>query len=175
VGVEDESQGMTGVAMVLFEEVGQWLAWLEGDQGQEDVAGERQIERGVGFAMTVPVFLPGAGVPFVVVAVFHRPVPTHRLARALLFAWGEAGEKVAGVAFARLERVFFLRPVALDREGTTGSRQPGVDGRNGGDGPSTQIQAPVFAFLAYFKKGVPLRACVAPARRLEVFSLVPTR
>ena len=42
--------------MVLFEEVGQWLAFLEGDHGQQDIAGERQIERGVGFAMAVAVF-----------------------------------------------------------------------------------------------------------------------
>ena len=43
--------------MVMFEEVGQGLTLLAGDQGQEDVAGERQIERGVGSAMAVPVFL----------------------------------------------------------------------------------------------------------------------
>ena len=60
--------------MVVFEEVGQRLALLEGDDGQQDVAGEGEIERGVGFAMAVPVFLPGAGVAFVVVAVFHGPV-----------------------------------------------------------------------------------------------------
>ena len=42
--------------MVEFKEVRQGLALLEGDQGQEDVAGERQIERSGGFAMAVPVF-----------------------------------------------------------------------------------------------------------------------
>jgi hypothetical protein len=41
------------VAVVELEEVCQRLALLEGDEGQEDVAGERQIERGVGFAMAV--------------------------------------------------------------------------------------------------------------------------
>ena len=71
MGLEDEPQGEVRVVMVMFEEVSQGLAFLEGDQGQEDVAGERQIERGVGFAMAVAVFLPGAGVAFVVVAVFH--------------------------------------------------------------------------------------------------------
>ena len=55
--------------MVEFKEVRQGLALLEGDQGQEDVAGERQIERSGGFAMAVPVFLPGAGVAFVVVGL----------------------------------------------------------------------------------------------------------
>lgn len=125
--------------------------------------------------MAVTVFLPGAGVAFVVIAVFHRPVPSHRLCRALLFAHGEAAEKVAGVAFLRLERIFLLRPVALDREGRAGPRQPGVDGRDRGAGAAPRIQPPVFAFLAQYKRGVPLRACVAPAKRLEVFSLVPTR
>jgi hypothetical protein len=33
----------------------------------------------------------------------------------------------------------------------------------------------VLALLAQCKKGVALRACVTPARRLEVFSLVPIR
>ena len=41
------------MAVVELEEVCQRLALLEGDEGQEDVAGERQIERGVGFAMAV--------------------------------------------------------------------------------------------------------------------------
>ena len=166
---------MGRVAMVMFEEMGQRLAWLEGDEGQENVAGERQIEGGVGFAMAVPVFLPGAGVALVVVAGFHRPVPTHRLGRALLFACGEAGEELAGVAFRRLERVVLFRPVALDRNGRAGSRQSGVDGRDRGDGAAAPVQPPVFAFLAQFKKGVLWRACVAPARRFEVLSLVPMR
>ena len=100
--------------MVEFKEVRQGLALLERDQGQEDVAGERQIKRSGGFAMAVPIFLPGAGVAFVVVAVFHRPVPARRLGRTLLFAHSEANDKVAQVAFLRLKRVVFLYPVALD-------------------------------------------------------------
>lgn len=161
--------------MVVFEEVGQWLARLEGDQSQEDVAGERQIERGVGFAMAVAVFLPGAGVAFVVVAGFHRPVPACRIRRVPLFAGAQAGEEVAGVALLRLERVVLFRPVALDPEGRAGPWQSGVDGRDGGEGSASPVQSPVFALLAQFKRGVFWRACVAPARRWEVFSLVPTR
>ena len=103
--------------MVMFEKVGQRLAFLEGNDGQEDIAGEREIERGVGFAMAVAVFLPGTGVAFVVVAVFHGPVLANRLCRARSFVCGEAGEEEAGVAFLRLERVFFLGPIALDRDG----------------------------------------------------------
>lgn len=161
--------------MVAFEEVRQRLAFFKGDQRQQDVAGERQIEGGVGFAMAVPVCLPGAGVALVVVAGFHRPVPTHRFCRALLFAHGEAGEEVAGVAFLRLERVVLFRPVALDREGRAGPRQSGVDRRDRGNGTAAPVQPPVFAFLAQFKKGVSWRAGVAPARRFEVLALVPTR
>jgi hypothetical protein len=93
--------------MVAFKEVGQRLAFLEGDQRQQNIAGERQIECGVGFAMAVPVFLPGTGVAFVVVSVFHRPVLAHRACRALFFAHGEAGEEEPGVAFRRRQRVFF--------------------------------------------------------------------
>jgi len=163
------------MAMVEFEEVRQRLPLLKGDDGQEDVAGEGEIERGVGFAMAVSVFLPGAGVAFVVVAVFHGPVLADRTCRASVFVRGEAREEEAGVVLLRLERVFLLRPIALDRDGRAGARQPGVDWGNGGDGTSTQVQTPVLTLLAQYKKGVALRACVAPARRLEVFSLVPMR
>ena len=76
--------------MVVFKEVGQRFAFREGDHCQQDVAGEGQIEGGVGFAMAVPVFLPSAGVVFVVVAVFHRPVPAHHACRARFFAGAEA-------------------------------------------------------------------------------------
>jgi hypothetical protein len=163
------------VAMVLFKKVRQGLALLKGDEGQEDVAGQREIERGVGPAMTVPVFLPGAGVAFVMVAIFHRPMLANRVGGTRFFACGEAGEKVAGVPFPDLERVFLLRPIALDRDSRAGPRKSGGDGSNGGDGTATRVQPPVFAFLTQFKKGVSLRACVALARRWEVFSLVPMR
>ena len=168
-------QGLVWVAMVLFKKVCQGLTLLERDHGQEDVAGERQIERGVGFAMAMAVFLPGTGVAFVMVAVFHGPVPAHCARRARFFAPGEAGEEEAGVAFGRLERVFLLRPIALDGDGRAGARQPGGDWGNGGDGPAPAVQTTVFALLTQLKKGVPVRACVAPASRWEVFSLVPMR
>ena len=141
--------------MVMFEELCQRLAFLEGDDGQEDVAGQREVERGVGFAVAVSVFLPGAGVAFVVVAVFHRPVLANRARRARFFVCGEAGEEEAGVAFLRLERVFLLRPIALDRDGRAGARQPGVDWGDDGDSTATQVQTPVLAFLAQCKKGLP--------------------
>jgi hypothetical protein len=161
--------------MVLFKEVSQRLTGLEGDEGQEDIAGQREIERGVGFAMAVAVFLPGAGVAFVVVAVFDGPVPAGPVGRARFFLGGEAGKEVAGVVFGRLERVFLLRPIAPDRDRRAGARQPGGDGGNGGDGRAAPVQAPVVTLLAQVKKGVPLRACLAPARRWEVLALVPMR
>ena len=126
----------------MFEIVGQRLAFLERDESQEDVAGEREIERGVGFAMAVAVFLPGAGVALVVVAVFHRPVLANGGGRAHFFVRGEAGEEAAGVAFLRRERVFLLRPITLDRDGRADARQPGVDGGKGGDGPAPPVQTP---------------------------------
>ena len=84
-------KGFAWVAVIPFEEVGQRLALLEGDEGQKDVAGQRQIQRGVGFAMAVTVLLPGTGVAFVVVAVFHRPVFAHGACGAGLFFCTEAG------------------------------------------------------------------------------------
>ena len=60
-GLEEEVKGLARVAVVDLEVVGQGFAFLEGDEGQQDVAGQRQIERGVGFEMAVSVFLPGAG------------------------------------------------------------------------------------------------------------------
>ena len=136
------------MAMVEFKKVRQGLPLLEGNEGQQDIAGECQIERGVGFAVAVAVFLPGAGVAFVVVAVFHRPVLANRMGRTRFLFLAEAGEEVAGVAFLRLERVFLLRPVALDRDGTAGSRQPGIDGGNGGHGSAPLVQPPMLALLA---------------------------
>jgi hypothetical protein len=161
--------------MVVFEEVGQGLALLERDEGQEDVAGERQVERGGGLAVAVAVFLPGAGVAFVVVAVLHRPMSAHGAEGAGLFVRAEAGEEVAGVAVLLLERVFLLRPIALDGDRAAGAGQPGGDGADGGDGSAPPVQAPVVAFLAQLKKGVPWRACFAPASRWAVLALVPRR
>ena len=64
-------KGLAWVAVVEFEELGQRFAFLEGDDGQKDVASEGKIERGVGFAMAMAVFLPGAGVAFMMIAIFH--------------------------------------------------------------------------------------------------------
>ena len=110
------------MAVVELEEVCQRLTLLEGDEGQEDVAGECQIERGVGFAVAVSVFLPGAGVAFVVVAIFHGPVRANRACRARCLVGGKAGEEAAGVAFLGLERVVFLGPIAPNRDRRAGAR-----------------------------------------------------
>ena len=125
---------MAAVAVVEFEEMGQRLAFLEGDEGQEDVAGEREIERGVGFAMAVSVFLPGAGVALVVVAVFHRPMFAHGPGRAGFLIRLQAGEEEACVVLLRLKRILFLRPIAADDDGRAGPRQSRVDGGDGGEG-----------------------------------------
>jgi hypothetical protein len=85
------------MAMVVFEEVCQRLPLLKGDDGQEDVAGEGEIECGVGFAMAVPVFLPGAGVAFVMVAVFHGPMLAGGIGGTGFLVGAEAGKEEAGV------------------------------------------------------------------------------
>jgi hypothetical protein len=72
--------------------------------------------------MAVSVFLPGAGVAFVVVAVFHGPVRANRACRARCLVRGKAGEEAAGVAFLGLERVLFLGPIAPNRDSRAGAR-----------------------------------------------------
>jgi hypothetical protein len=166
---------MARVAVVMFEEVCQRLVVLKGDQGQENVAGQGEIECGVGFAMAVPVFLPEAGIPFVVIAVFYRPRLAGGVGGTGFLVGGEAGEEEAGVAFAGLKWSLFLGPVALDGDRRAGPRQAGADGGDGSDGTAPPVQSSVLAFLAQCKRGVDWRLCWAAARRWEVFSLVPTR
>lgn len=58
-----------------------WLAFREaqrqggyvraGNDGQEDVAGQRQLERRMGLTVAVPAFLPDTGVALVMVAGCH--------------------------------------------------------------------------------------------------------
>jgi hypothetical protein len=64
-------KGLIGVTMIEFEEVCQRLAVFERNESQKNVAGEGQIEGGVGSAVAVPILLPGAGVAFMVIAVFY--------------------------------------------------------------------------------------------------------
>jgi hypothetical protein len=72
--VEDELESLGGVAMVMFEKVREGLSVFEGDESQENVPGECEVEGGVGFAVAEAVLLPGAGVALVVIAVFHGPM-----------------------------------------------------------------------------------------------------
>lgn len=85
------------MAVVVFEEVCQRLTFLEGDDGQEHVAGEGEIERSVRFAMAMPVFLPGAGVAFVVVAIFYGPMLADGVGGAGFLVGAQAGKEEAGV------------------------------------------------------------------------------
>jgi hypothetical protein len=166
---------MARVAVIMFEELCQGLVVLEGDEGQENIAGQGEIERGVGFAMAVVVFLPEAGISFVVVAVFDRPMSAGGVGGTRFLVGGEAGEEEAGVAFGGPKGSLFLGPLALDREGRAGSRQAGGDGGDGGEGTAPPVQSSVLPFLAQGKRGVDWRVCWAAARRREVFSLVPMR
>jgi hypothetical protein len=43
------------------------------------------------------------------------------------------------------------------------------------DGGASRVEASVLAFTTQLKKGDPRSACAAPARRWEVFFLVPRR
>jgi len=73
--VKDEVEGSGWIAVVEFEEVGQRLSLFEGDDGEQSIACEGQIQGGFGPSVPVAIFLPGGGVALVVVAVFDAPVP----------------------------------------------------------------------------------------------------
>ncbi len=97
------------MAVVEFEEVGQWLALLEMDHRQEHIAGEGEIEarRCVGDgggglpARRWRRVCGGRGFPLTSVREQHES--------SGIFLPIEAGEEKAGVAFGRGARVFFLR------------------------------------------------------------------
>ena len=172
--MKDEVEGLGRVAVVKLEEVGEGLALLEGDDGKQGIAGEGQIESGLGSSMPVPVFLPGGGVAFVVVAVLDAPVLADSLSGTGFFFPPQAGEEDAGMAFEGL-RFFLFAPVALHGHGATGT---GKSGRDRGDGLHSGfagVDATVIAFATQVKKGEPSRAREAPSSRLEVFSFVPMR
>lgn len=133
--------------MVVFKELRQRFSVLEGDDGQEDVAREGQIERGVRFAMAVPVLLPGAGVAFVMVAVFHGPMLAGGVGGAGFLVSIEAGKEEAGVGFLGRQWIAFFGPVTLKGDGRAGTGQPSANWGNGGHGTATRVQPSVLALL----------------------------
>ena len=72
--MKNKVEGFGWVAVIKFKKVREWLAQLEGNDGKQGIARERQIERGLWPSMTMMVFLPSRGVAFVVVAIFNTPV-----------------------------------------------------------------------------------------------------
>lgn len=67
--MKNEVEGLGRVSVVKLEEMREGFALLEGNDGEQGIARECQIESGLWSSMAVPVFLPGGGVAFVVVAV----------------------------------------------------------------------------------------------------------
>ncbi len=172
--MKDEVEGKRGTSVVKFEEVRQWLARGEGDDGQQGIACEGEILSGFGPPMTVAVFLPGRGVTFVMVAIFNAPVGASGLSATRFVPWCQAGEEEAGVTLGGL-RLFFLDPVALHGHRRAGTGKPGIHRRDGFHSGFAGVDATVIALQAQVKKGEPSSACLAPLSRLEVFSLVPSR
>lgn len=172
--MKNEGESFGRVAVVKLEEVGEGFALFEGNDGKQGIAGERQIQSGLGPSMAVPVFLPGGGVAFVVVAVFNAPVSACGPCGTGFFLCPKAGKEDAGVAPGRLG-LFLFAPIALNGHGGAGTRQSGRDWGDGFHGGFAGVDAPVIAFAAQVKKGEPSRALLAASIRLEVFSLVPMR
>jgi len=105
--LKDKVEGFGWVAVVKLEEVREGFALLGGNDGEQGVACERQIESGPW--SSVPVFLPGGGVAFVMVAILDAPVFASGLGGTGFFFPPQAGEEDAGVAFGRL-RFFLFAP-----------------------------------------------------------------
>ena len=95
--MEDEVEGMGPLALIKLKEAGERLTRFEGDDGKGRVAGEREVEGGVGTAMPVAILLPQRGVSLVVVAVLDAPVSADGLRGARFVLGIEAREEKAGV------------------------------------------------------------------------------
>ena len=142
------------VTVAKFEAVGQGQALLEGDEGQQRIARQGQLECRFGSAMTMGVFLPGGNVAFVMVAVLDTPVLPDGLGGAGSFLLPQAEEENARMVLDRLG-CFLFAPVALHNHRGAGPGQSGRDRREGGHGGFADVETPVFAFGAQDKKGSP--------------------
>jgi hypothetical protein len=161
--------------MIQLEELGQRLALLEGDNCQQGVAREREIQSGVGSSMPVTILLPGGGVAFVMIAVFYRPVLARGGGGARFFFGSKTGEEDAGVALKGLAGIALLGPLALHEHCGAGAGQARRHWGDGFDGGFAGVDASVLGFCAQVKRGVFSKAWVAASSRTEVFSLVPRR
>lgn len=160
--------------MIKFEEVCQRLAVFERDESEKSISSESKVEGGIGASVPVSIFLPSRCVALVVIAIFDAPVVACCLSGTYFIIAPETGEENAGVAFFG-QRIFLFTPLPMDAHGGASTRQTGIDRRDGFDAGFAGVDAPVRAFATQVKKGEPSRACSAPLRRLEVFSLVPMR
>jgi hypothetical protein len=160
--------------MIKLKEVSKGLVFFKGNDGQQGVACERQIQSGVGPAMAVTVFLPRGSVALVVIAVFNAPVLTRGASRARFLFTAKTGEEDALMALCALG-IAFLGPLA--KHGHYGARagEPGCDRGNGFNRSLAGVDASVFAFCAQVKKGVFFKALTAALSLIGVFSLVPRR
>ena len=83
--------------MIKLEEVSEGLSLLKGNNGQQGVAYESQVQSGVGSAVAMMILLPGADVAFVMIAVFDAPVLAGRLGGERFLFGAETGKENAGV------------------------------------------------------------------------------
>ena len=162
------------MAVVMVEVLVERLAGFKGDDGQERVAGERQIEGGSRAAMPVRVFLPEGDVALVVVAGLHPPVAARGAGTPGFLRGQEAGEEDAGVAVG-LAGLVLVDPVAGYLQDRAGAVEADGDGVDRSDGGLAGVDAPVAALRGLGKKGEPAKAWLAAWRRLAVLPLVPTR
>lgn len=87
----------------------------------------------------------------------------------------QRAQEKARVALFLLIGIVDFDPVAMHVEGTASTGETGTDGADGRDGGCADVDAPVLALGAYFKKGEPSRAALAALALLEVLAFVPSR
>ena len=148
---------------------------IEGNDGQQGVASEGEIQSGFGPSMPVTILLPCGGVPFVMIAIFDRPVLAHGSGGACFFFRVKAGEEDTCMALQSLFGIALASPIASHEHHGTGAGQSCAHRRDGGEGGFAGVYAPVFGFGAQAKRGAFFTAPVAAANRAGVFSLVPMR
>jgi hypothetical protein len=76
--VREEVDSFYRIALVDLEAARQRLVRTKRDDGQQGVAGQREILRGVDAPVSMVVLPPKTGVAFVVIEVFRAPVPPDR-------------------------------------------------------------------------------------------------
>lgn len=79
-GFEDQDDCTGGVILIVGDQRGEVVLFVERDDRRQGVACQGKVQCYVGPAVPMPVLLPYGVIALVVVLVFHRPVFAHDFA-----------------------------------------------------------------------------------------------